>query len=140
MQSLRYGITTNHNESLHHILSEIVPKKLRATIDTVKLGAALAIIRYNDGYKAVLIIFSSLSQSGHFTRTQKAFRLHDNKRIMASGSIKRKKGTTTDEEASTMKRSNRTAMHGKGYSSGAYSGAIPVERSSSDQEVTKSDD
>ena len=91
IQSLRYGITTNHNESLHHILSEIVPKKLRATINTMKLGAALAIIRYNDEYKAVLNIFSSFSQSGHFTRAQEAFRLHDNKRIMASGSIERKK-------------------------------------------------
>ena len=138
IQTLRYGITTNRNESLHHILSEIVPKKLRATINTMKLGAALAIIRYNDGYKAVLNIFSSFSQSGHFTRAQEAFRLHDNKRIMASGSIERKKVTTTDEETSTMQRSNQIAMHGKGYSTGAYSGARPIESSSSDQE--ESDD
>ena len=38
IQCLSYGITTNHNESLHHILSEMVPKKLRATIDTMKLA------------------------------------------------------------------------------------------------------
>ena len=116
--------------------------KLRPTIDTMKLFAALAIIRYNDGYKAVLNIFSSFSQSGHFTRAQEAFRLHDNTRIMAGGSIERKKETTTDEETSTMKRSNQIAMHGKGYSSGMYSGAIPVnvESSSSDQEDTESVD
>ena len=38
-----------------------------------------------------------------------------------------------------MQRSNQIAMHGKGYYSGAYSGARPIESSSSDQEDTESD-
>ena len=78
-----------------------------------KLGAVLVIIRYNDGYKAVHNIYSSFSQSGHFTRAQEAFRLLDNKRIMASGSIEREKETTIDEETSTVKRINQMAMHEK---------------------------
>ena len=54
----------NCNESLNSLLSDIVPKKCRAGYYGLKLGAALAVIRFNDGYNAVHNIFASLHRSG----------------------------------------------------------------------------
>ena len=62
----------------------MVPKKERAGLDTIKQGAALAVIRYNDGYQAVQNIFRRFSQSDPCICTKEAFRLLDNRRIMAS--------------------------------------------------------
>ena len=46
IQKVSDGRTLNHNETIHSILFEVVPK-------AVRLGAALAVIIYNDGYNAV---------------------------------------------------------------------------------------
>ena len=42
VKTISIGMTTNHNESMHHLLREMVPKKERAGLDAIKLGAALA--------------------------------------------------------------------------------------------------
>ena len=77
-------MTTKHNESIHSILFAMVPRKDRDGLPAMELRAALAIIRYNEGYKAVQNIIISFSQSDPFIRTQEAFRLLGSKRILSS--------------------------------------------------------
>ena len=54
------GRTFNHNECLHFILFDMVKKTEAVGIDTMKLGAALAIIRYNEAYAGVKKVFETL--------------------------------------------------------------------------------
>ena len=44
------GMTPNHNEAIHSVLFQMVGKTDEVGMDTMKLGAALAVIRYNDGF------------------------------------------------------------------------------------------
>ena len=59
--TLSFGMTTNHNAVMHGILFGMVPKKEKVGLDALKLGAALAIIRYTDGYKCIEYIPKLLS-------------------------------------------------------------------------------
>ena len=60
LKRVRYGFTTTHNESLHRMLTRTVPKTGKVTYDTYRLGAALAVIQYNDGVTALATILSRL--------------------------------------------------------------------------------
>ena len=46
-------MTSNHNEAIHNVLFQMVRKTYSAGMDTMKLGAALEVIRYNDWYAGV---------------------------------------------------------------------------------------
>ena len=112
IKTLSFGMTTNHNESIHNLLFSMIPKKDRAGLDAIKLEAALAIIRYNDGYKTVYNICKSYSQSDPFKRMKEAFRLLDNKRIMNSRNPIAWKDTFAKEETHNAKLREQIAKHG----------------------------
>ena len=42
-------MTSNHNEAIHSILFQMIIKTEAVGMDTMKLGAGLAVIRYIDG-------------------------------------------------------------------------------------------
>ena len=46
-------MTSNHNDSIHRVLFQIVRKTEAVEMYTMKLGAALTVIRYNDGFSRV---------------------------------------------------------------------------------------
>ena len=46
-------MTSNHNDSIHSVLFQIVRKTEAVGLYTMKLGAALTVIRYNDGFSRV---------------------------------------------------------------------------------------
>ena len=60
----------NNNEVLHSILIDVLPRRDRHGMKSVRLGAALAIIRYNDGYNSVFNIFKSFQPNNPFIRTK----------------------------------------------------------------------
>ena len=47
------GQTSNHNEAVHSILFSMIPKTKAIGIDAMNIGSALAVIRYNEGYRAI---------------------------------------------------------------------------------------
>ena len=98
INTLSLGLTTNNNESMYGILRDMVPKKARPALDAIKLGAALAIIRYNDGFNPVLNIFESFSPSDPLIRTREAFRIIENRRIMNSKNPIPWKDTVAEEQ------------------------------------------
>ena len=118
-------MTTNHNESISNILFDMAPKKGRHSLDTIKLAAALSVIRYNDGYKAVHNIFQRFCAPNHFIRTKEAFRLLDKAR-----STNRRENEWQDtfagEQTRDAKVIEQRLQYGVGYSSGMYSGAKSV--------------
>ena len=53
-------MTSNYNESIHHILFEMVEKTDAVGMDIMRLEAALAVIPYNDGIAVVKGVFEIL--------------------------------------------------------------------------------
>ena len=123
---------------MHNLLFDMVLKKDKPGLDAVKLGAALAIIRYNQGYKAVQTIFQSFCQSDPFLRMKEAFRLFDNRRIMTSKYAIPWKDTFAEEEMRKAKLEQQIAEYGSGYSHGKYSRSVFVDEDE-DEDVDVSD-
>ena len=55
-----FGFTTTNNESLHRMLTRKVPKTGKVSYETYRLGAALAVIKYNDGVTTIANILKRL--------------------------------------------------------------------------------
>ena len=114
IQAVSFGMTTNHNEAIHTFLNDMAPKKDHVGFDALKLAAALAIIRYNEGFKPVHNITHSLSPSNPFIRTKEGFRLLDNKRIMNSKKPSPWTDTFAEEEMNQAERREQILKFGDG--------------------------
>ena len=77
------GGSTNPNESIHRILFDMTSKRETVGMDVMRLGAALAVIRNNDGFNGLLNILDTLFNSVP-VRAKEACRKHDNAMILAS--------------------------------------------------------
>ena len=49
IEQIAEGQTSNNNESLHNVLFTMIPKADAISYDTMRLGSAIAVIRYNGG-------------------------------------------------------------------------------------------
>ena len=127
IKTVSFGMTTNHNEAMYRLFSDMVPKEEKAGLNAVKLGAALAIIRYNDGLKAVENIFQSFSPTNPLIRTKEAFRLMHNKRIKTSKNPIPWKDTYAKEQMNEAKLREQKSKYGEGYSHGNYSKSLIVD-------------
>ena len=127
VKTIRYRTSTNNNEVLHSILKDMLPKRDRPGMESVRLGAALAIIRFNDGYSSVFNIFKSFQPTNPFIRTKEGCRLLDNKRIQNSKLPSEWTDTYHAEQVRSQQLKHQIAIRGSGYSSRMYSGAQPVE-------------
>ena len=59
------GQTSNHNEAIHNILFSMVRKTDAVCLDLMRLGSALTVIRYNEGYMAITEIPQKLQVTFH---------------------------------------------------------------------------
>ena len=141
LQTLSFGKTSNLNESLHGVLRELVPKAGRAGFFSLCLGAALAVIRYNDGYKGLVSIFESFSGDKSFIRMKEDFTKRDNKRIKYSISKEDTmwEDTYAEELVRDAEHRRKVELYGLGYSHDLYSGTrlfgdmnVPVDLEDSD--------
>ena len=111
--------TSNLNENLHKMIWEHVPKTGSVEIDLMNLGAALAVIRFNDGWMGYLeIIFEELG-----IQTNNAFYnilvTQDSSRVSHSFKIS---SNIAKKHRWAIKRSKRSRKRtGTGYKSGSYS-------------------
>ena len=62
-----------HNEDIHSILFQMVRKTEAVGMDTMKLGAALAVIRYNDGFAGVKKVFEIINSEAYVAVQQRGF-------------------------------------------------------------------
>ena len=63
VEQIAEGQTSNHNEALHNILFTMIPKTNAISYTTMRLGSALAVIRYNGGFTDLLSVFEILGIS-----------------------------------------------------------------------------
>ena len=117
------GHTSNQNESLHNVLYSMVRKTDAIGYDTMRLGSALAVIRYNDGYGGIQQLYNVLQIEVNPFLSE-AFLFLDRKRVKKSVFIKQ------EQRKIFLKKSNRAKSttaklkkYGPGYSSGRYSTA-----------------
>ena len=115
----------------------MLPRRDRPGMENLRLGAALAIIRFNDGYSSVFSIFKSFQPNNPFIRTKEGCHLLDNKRIENSKLPTPWTDTYSAEIMRTQQLKDQIAIRGCGYSSGLYSGAQPAKE---DVNVLKSED
>ena len=76
-------MTSNHNEAIHSILFQMVRKAEAVGMDIMKLGATLAVIRYNDGFAGVKNVFEMLGVNVGVHMSARFVQL-DNIRILCS--------------------------------------------------------
>ena len=116
---------TNHNEAIQSILFQMVRRIKAVGMDTMKLGASLAVIRYNDGFAGVKRVFEMLGVNVEVHMSARFVHL-DNIRILRS------KGYVAAQQRRFSKRQRRgnkvmkqVREHGEGYSSGKFTVAQP---------------
>ena len=119
LERVRFGQTTNNNESLHHLISRRMPKGGTITNDSYRLGAALAVIQFNDGVSGITKIFQRLSiepgrRMTNLLRELDARRVSDAKRRASQ----RQGSLGVDQEV--MKPMKQIQKYEKGYSAGNY--------------------
>ncbi|GFS88401.1 uncharacterized protein TNCV_1751361 [Trichonephila clavipes] len=78
-----HGKTQNPNESFNAILWQILPKEVFVEHQTLRLGAYIAVVQFNNGFQGLISILNEMGiVSGYYTiRVQKIF---DNERIADS--------------------------------------------------------
>ena len=83
----KVGVSTNPNESIHHILFDMTSKSEAMGVDVMQIGAALVVIRNNDGFAGLIDILTNLC--GFVPEsTQELCRKHDFATVAASGKKK----------------------------------------------------
>ena len=60
VRKISNGMMSNNNETLHHELFQMVKKTEQVSNTVMRLGAALAVIRYNAGYSGIRELFELL--------------------------------------------------------------------------------
>ena len=87
IEKVQEGHTSNHNEALHSILWTMVHNKNEySSSENMSMGAALTVIRYNDGYEGIRKLFEILHLPISTPLTQKLFQ-NDRKRLSYSHRI-----------------------------------------------------
>ncbi|GFU58396.1 uncharacterized protein TNCV_58081 [Trichonephila clavipes] len=78
-----HGKTQNENESFNGILWKFIPKDIFVELQTLRLGAHMAVIRFNKGFRGFLDVLSQVQvQVG--ANTEKGFAQLDEERVSES--------------------------------------------------------
>ena len=116
------GGSTNPNELIHRILFDMTSKRETVGMDVMRLGAALAVIRNNDGFNGLLNILDTLFNSVP-ARAKEACRKHDNATILASERNKKcEEETSEKKEMYIESKIDKLASKTGGYSKQKYLG------------------
>ena len=114
-----------------------MPKGATITNDSYRLGAALAVIQFNDGVSGIMKIFQRLGiEPGR--RMTKLFRELDTRRVYDAKRRASQRQESLGVEQEVMKPMKQIQKYEKGYSAGKYSFAL--EDSSDSSEDDFSDD
>ena len=136
LERVRFGKTTNYNESLHHLISRRMPKGGTFTNDSYRLGSALAVIQFNDGVSGITKIFKCLRiEPGR--RMTKLLRELDAKRVSDAKRKASQRQGSLGVEQEVMKPMKQIQKYER-YSAGKYTFAL--EDSSDHFEDDFSDD
>ena len=125
VEKIKSTKTSNHNEAIHSVLFDIVPKKEAVGYEVMRLESALAVVIYNNGYAGIKKVFEiiGITPGAYLSET---IRKRDNERITRSSSIIRyqhRKFAKKQRRGKKVK--SQVRKHGEGYVSGKYTSAQP---------------
>ena len=120
IEKIKTSLTSNNNESIHSILFDIIPKKESVGNDLMRLGAALAVIRFNDGYQGIKEVFEAVGVTpGAFLL--ETFSILDKERLYRSKHIiLNQQRRFAKKQRRGRKVKSQVKKHGPGYESGRY--------------------
>ena len=129
LEKIQGGRTSNHNEALHSTLWGMVPKNEPASYENMRLGSALAVMRYNEGYAGILKICDIIgATSPHMLD---CFSELDKRRIQRSHLIPQgQRKRFAKKQLRGQKVAKQLKKHGEGYSSGKFTAAKSADKSS----------
>ena len=86
IEKIKTSLTSKKNEAIHSVLFDIVPKKENIGFGMMRLGSALAVILYNEGYQGIKELFEAvgISPGDYLLET---FSKLDQERIIRSTNI-----------------------------------------------------
>ena len=135
IEKIKTALTSNYNESIHSVLFDIVPKKECIGYVLMRFGAALAVIRFNDGYKGIRELFEAVGITPGAYLSELTQKL-DTARIIRSQNIVRdQKRKFSKTQRRGKKVASQILKHGQGYASGKYTSAQPDPESDTDDDT-----
>ena len=132
IEKIKTSLTSNNNETIHSVLYDIVPKKENIGYELMRLGSALAVIQYNNGFEGINKVFDSVGITPG-TYLSDTFSKLDEERITRSRNILRNQQQKfAKKQRQGKKVKSQIRKHGQGYDSGKYSAAQPDETEAED--------
>ena len=120
LEKISGGRTSNHNESIHSLLFTMVHKTDAIGMDVMKLGSALAVIRYNEGFESIKRLLIKLG-------LEVLPRMEENLSALDSVREKQKTRIIFAQKQRFLKKQQRgrtrtkqISKHGPGYKSGEF--------------------
>ena len=133
IEKIKTSLTFNNNEAIHSILFDIVPKKETIGNELMRLGSAVAVIQFNEGYKGIKEIFETagVTPGAYLSET---FSILDMERVYRSKYILANQQNKFAKKLRRGKKVKRQIQkHGAGYEPGKSSGAQLDDSESEDE-------
>ena len=133
IEKIKTSFTSNNNEAIHSVLFDIVPKKENIGIGLMRLGAALSVIRYNDGYTGLKEVFEAVGITPGAYLSELTNKLDTARVIRSQTIITNQQRKFAKKQRRGKKVKSQIRKHGQGYDSGKFSSAQPdAERDAED--------
>ena len=123
IEQIADGQTSNHNEALHNISFTMGSKTNAISYTTMRLGSALAEIRYNGGFSELFRVFDILRLEISPALEELIAELDDRKVQRSYTTKERQLQRFFDRQAKRSKESRKVKKHGAGYDSGKFAGS-----------------
>ena len=125
IEKIKTSLTSNNNEAIHSVLFDIVPKKETIGYTLMRLGAALAVIRYNDGYTGIKEVFEAVGITPGNYLSNLTNKLDTDRIIRSQGIITNQQRKFAKKQRRGNKVKSQVRNHGEGYGTGKYTSAQP---------------
>ena len=125
IEKIKSSLTSNNNEAIHSVLFDIVPKKENIGNELMRLGAALSVILYNEGYQGIKRVFETCGITPGDYLSETLGKL-DKERIVRSANILRSQQRKFAKKQRRGKKvKSQIIKHGQEYDTGKYTSAQP---------------
>ena len=134
IEKIKTSLTSNNNEAIHSVLFDIVPKKENIGFELMRLGSALAVIQYNEGYQGIKELFEAVGITPGDYLLETFSKLDQERIIRSANIIRNQQRRFAKKQRRGKKIKSQVRKHGQGYDSGKYTSAQPDVDSDAEDE------
>ena len=140
IEKIKTSLTSNNNDAIHSILFNIIPKKENIGNGLMMLGAALAVINYNDGYQGIKEVFEAVGVTPGAYLLETFSKLDKERVYRSKHIIRNQQRRFAKKQRRGWKVKSQVQKHGSGYASGKYtSGQRDADSDAGDVPPVESD-